>query len=189
MCARCKCFKFGVCMCVRARCVTRRRKVAAALGKGEAGYVYIFFVFFFFLLVGARLFPGVLPTAADVMVCFIALFYCVCPSGVSCELLFFCSCALVCRVATGSQVGPGEMCGVLAAQSIGEPITQMTLNTFHFAGVSAKNVTLGVPRVKEIINVAKNVRTPSLTIYLKERGDGADEAEGQEIAKRVRDER
>ncbi|CAN0318494.1 unnamed protein product, partial [Ectocarpus fasciculatus] len=65
------------------------------------------------------------------------------------------------------------MCGVLAAQSIGEPITQMTLNTFHFAGVSAKNVTLGVPRVKEIINVAKNVRTPSLTIYLEERAAGA----------------
>lgn len=78
------------------------------------------------------------------------------------------------------------MCGVLAAQSIGEPITQMTLNTFHFAGVSAKNVTLGVPRVKEIINVAKNVRTPSLTIYLEQREEGADEAEGQEIAKRVR---
>lgn len=79
------------------------------------------------------------------------------------------------------------MCGVLAAQSIGEPITQMTLNTFHFAGVSAKNVTLGVPRVKEIINVAKNVRTPSLTIYLEEREAGADEAEGQEVAKRVRE--
>ena len=62
----------------------------------------------------------------------------------------------------------------------------MTLNTFHFAGVSAKNVTLGVPRVKEIINVAKNVRTPSLTIYLQERAVGADEAEGQEVAKRVR---
>eukprot|EP00904_Undaria_pinnatifida_P012757 jgi/Undpi1/8611/HiC_scaffold_25.g11076.m1 len=86
-----------------------------------------------------------------------------------------------------SNVGPGEMCGVLAAQSIGEPITQMTLNTFHFAGVSAKNVTLGVPRVKEIINVAKNVRTPSLTIYLEEREAGADEAEGQETAKKVVD--
>ncbi|KAH8063260.1 DNA-directed 5'-3' RNA polymerase [Aureococcus anophagefferens] len=60
----------------------------------------------------------------------------------------------------------GEMCGVLAAQSMGEPATQMTLNTFHFAGVSAKNVTLGVPRLNEILNVAKTVRTPSLTIYL-----------------------
>lgn len=60
---------------------------------------------------------------------------------------------------------PGEMVGVLAAQSIGEPATQMTLNTFHFAGVSAKNVTLGVPRLKEILNVSQNIKTPSMTVY------------------------
>mmetsp|Transcript_32962 Transcript_32962/g.49125 ORF Transcript_32962/g.49125 Transcript_32962/m.49125 type:complete len:1763 (-) Transcript_32962:71-5359(-) len=66
-----------------------------------------------------------------------------------------------------AKVNPGEMAGVLAAQSIGEPATQMTLNTFHYAGVSAKNVTLGVPRLKEIINVAKTVKTPGLTIYLR----------------------
>ncbi|KAL5534789.1 hypothetical protein ACEPAG_1253 [Sanghuangporus baumii] len=65
-----------------------------------------------------------------------------------------------------SIVHPGEMCGTLAAQSIGEPATQMTLNTFHYAGVSSKNVTLGVPRLKEIINVAVNIKTPSLTVYL-----------------------
>nr|ABA64469.1 DNA-dependent RNA polymerase II largest subunit [Glaucocystis nostochinearum] len=63
---------------------------------------------------------------------------------------------------------PGEMVGAIAAQSIGEPATQMTLNTFHYAGVSSKNVTLGVPRLKEIINVAKKVKTPSLVVYLKE---------------------
>ena len=45
----------------------------------------------------------------------------------------------------------------------------MTLNTFHFAGVSAKNVTLGVPRMKEIINVSKNIKTPSLKIFLQEK--------------------
>jgi DNA-directed RNA polymerase II subunit RPB1 len=67
-----------------------------------------------------------------------------------------------------AMVNPGEMVGVLAAQSIGEPATQMTLNTFHYAGVSAKNVTLGVPRLKEIINVAKTPKTPGLTIYLQE---------------------
>jgi hypothetical protein len=44
--------------------------------------------------------------------------------------------------------------------------TQMTLNTFHYASVSSKNVTLGVPRLKEIINVGKNIKTPSLTVYL-----------------------
>ncbi|OAJ40276.1 hypothetical protein BDEG_24031 [Batrachochytrium dendrobatidis JEL423] len=63
-------------------------------------------------------------------------------------------------------VHPGEMVGTIAAQSIGEPATQMTLNTFHYAGVSSKNVTLGVPRLKEIINVAKNIKTPRLEIYL-----------------------
>lgn len=61
---------------------------------------------------------------------------------------------------------PGEMVGALAAQSLGEPATQMTLNTFHYAGVSAKNVTLGVPRLKEIINVSKQLKTPSLTVFL-----------------------
>lgn len=62
---------------------------------------------------------------------------------------------------------PGEMVGALAAQSLGEPATQMTLNTFHYAGVSAKNVTLGVPRLKEIINVSKKPKTPSLTVFLQ----------------------
>lgn len=65
-----------------------------------------------------------------------------------------------------SQVHPGEMVGALAAQSLGEPATQMTLNTFHYAGVSAKNVTLGVPRLKEIINISKKPKTPSLTVFL-----------------------
>ncbi|KAI8548986.1 hypothetical protein RHMOL_Rhmol07G0316000 [Rhododendron molle] len=65
-----------------------------------------------------------------------------------------------------SLVAPGEMIGCVAAQSIGEPATQMTLNTFHYAGVSAKNVTLGVPRLREIINVAKKIKTPSLSVYL-----------------------
>jgi DNA-directed RNA polymerase II subunit RPB1 len=46
------------------------------------------------------------------------------------------------------------------------PLLQMTLNTFHYAGVSAKNVTLGVPRLREIINIAKQTKTPSLSVYL-----------------------
>lgn len=65
-----------------------------------------------------------------------------------------------------SLVNPGEMCGTLAAQSIGEPATQMTLNTFHYAGVSSKNVTLGVPRLKEIINCAENIKTPGVHVFL-----------------------
>ncbi len=75
---------------------------------------------------------------------------------------------------------PGEMIGTVAAQSIGEPTTQMTLNTFHYAGVSSKNVTLGVPRLTEIINIAKNIRTPSETVYLL-----GDAAKDREAAKTV----
>ena len=82
-----------------------------------------------------------------------------------------------CRAA----VNPGEMVGVLAAQSIGEPATQMTLNTFHFAGVSSKNITLGVPRLKEILNVAKNIKTPSMTVYQESGNIGI-----QETAKLLR---
>ena len=69
-----------------------------------------------------------------------------------------------------SIVAAGEMAGVIAAQSIGEPATQMTLNTFHQAGggSAAKSVTQGVPRLKELINVSKNILTPSLVVYSSE---------------------
>ena len=82
----------------------------------------------------------------------------------------------VCRAAAG------EMCGVLAAQSIGEPATQMTLNTFHYAGVSAKNVTLGVPRLRELINIAKKLKTPAVQIHLKPEF-GQDDAVFQKMVK------
>jgi DNA-directed RNA polymerase II subunit RPB1 len=63
---------------------------------------------------------------------------------------------------------PGEFVGIIAAQSIGEPATQMTLNTFHLAGVAAKsNMTRGVPRLKEMLKVTQNPKATSLTIYLK----------------------
>lgn len=67
-------------------------------------------------------------------------------------------------------IAPGEMVGIVAAQSLGQPITQMTLNTFHAAGISAVNVTLGVPRLKEIINVSKNIKSPSMKIYPRVKG-------------------
>ena len=64
-------------------------------------------------------------------------------------------------------VHPGEMVGMVSAQSIGEPTTQMTLNTFHFAGVASKsNVTRGVPRIEEILSLSENPKQPSTTIYL-----------------------
>ena len=68
-----------------------------------------------------------------------------------------------------SMIHPGEMVGAISAQSIGEPATQMTLNTFHFAGVSAKsNVTRGIPRLRELLGVTKNLKSPSTVIYLKD---------------------
>jgi len=65
-----------------------------------------------------------------------------------------------------SIVEPGEAVGVVAGQSIGEPSTQMTLNTFHLAGHSAKNVTLGIPRLREIVMTASaKISTPGMTMY------------------------
>jgi len=64
-------------------------------------------------------------------------------------------------------VAPGEMIGMIAGQSIGEVSTQMTLNTFHFAGVASKsNVTRGVPRIEEILSLSSEIKNPSLSIYL-----------------------
>jgi DNA-directed RNA polymerase subunit A" len=65
-------------------------------------------------------------------------------------------------------VEPGEAVGTVAAQSIGEPGTQMTLRTFHYAGVAELNVTLGLPRLIEIIDARKTPSAALMTIYLKE---------------------
>ena len=65
-----------------------------------------------------------------------------------------------------AKIEPGSAVGAVGAQSIGEPGTQMTLKTFHFAGVASMNVTLGVPRIKEIINAAKAINTPIIAAKL-----------------------
>ena len=66
-----------------------------------------------------------------------------------------------------SVIEPGEAVGIIAGQSIGEPSTQMTLNTFHLAGHSAKNVTLGIPRLREIVMTAStHISTPTMTLHL-----------------------
>jgi len=68
-----------------------------------------------------------------------------------------------------SIVHPGEMVGVIAGQSIGEPTTQLTLNTFHHSGVATKsNVTRGVPRIEEILRLTRNPDKPSATVFLKQ---------------------
>ena len=66
-----------------------------------------------------------------------------------------------------AKVHPGESVGMIAAESIGEPGTQMTLNTFHFAGVAEMNVTLGLPRIIEILDGRKELENPMMEIYLK----------------------
>jgi DNA-directed RNA polymerase III subunit RPC1 len=70
-----------------------------------------------------------------------------------------------------AKIEPGSAVGAVGAQSIGEPGTQMTLKTFHFAGVASMNVTLGVPRIKEIINASKIISTPIITCKLVTKDD------------------
>ena len=65
-----------------------------------------------------------------------------------------------------TRIEPLEAVGVIAAQSIGEPGTQMTMRTFHYAGVAEINVTLGLPRLIEIMDARKEPSTPTMTIYL-----------------------
>ncbi|KAL8734305.1 MAG: hypothetical protein Q9166_001503 [cf. Caloplaca sp. 2 TL-2023] len=82
-----------------------------------------------------------------------------------------------------SVVDPGEAVGIVAGQSIGEPSTQMTLNTFHLAGHSAKNVTLGIPRLREIIMTAtRSISTPAMTLHLI--GE-LDQSAGEKFAKAI----
>jgi DNA-directed RNA polymerase II subunit RPB1 len=82
-------------------------------------------------------------------------------------------------------VQPGEQVGIIAAQSIGEPSTQMTLNTFHLAGVASKsNVTRGVPRLKELLKVTQNPKAISLTIPLKKEYSNS-KAKAREVAQEL----
>ncbi len=66
-----------------------------------------------------------------------------------------------------AKVEIGEGVGLVAAESLGEPGTQMTLNTFHFAGVSEMNVTVGLPRIIEIVDGRKTLSTPMMEVHLK----------------------
>ncbi len=68
---------------------------------------------------------------------------------------------------TEAKINPGEAIGIVTAESFGEPGTQMTLRTFHLAGVAEANITLGLPRLIEIFDARKLPSTPSMEIYLK----------------------
>ena len=82
-------------------------------------------------------------------------------------------------------VDPGECVGLVGAESIGEPGTQMTLNTFHFAGVSEMNVTTGLPRLIEILDARKTIQSPMMEVYLHapyNKGEGI-----RKVAERVKE--
>ncbi|RLI23627.1 DNA-directed RNA polymerase subunit A'/A'', partial [Candidatus Bathyarchaeota archaeon] len=81
-------------------------------------------------------------------------------------------------------VEPGEAVGVVAAQSIGEPGTQMTLRTFHYAGVREQNVTLGLPRLIEIVDARREPSTPIMTIRL-DKEYKRDKEKATEIARKI----
>ena len=79
---------------------------------------------------------------------------------------------------------PGQAVGIVTAQSIGEPGTQMTLRTFHFAGIAERNVTLGLPRLIELVDARKKPVTPTMDIYLS--GDAkTDQAKTVEVARNI----
>lgn len=77
-------------------------------------------------------------------------------------------CERVLELVTKGTVEPGEASGIVAAQSIGEPGTQMTLRTFHFAGVKERDVTLGLPRLIELVDARKQPATPSMDVFMDE---------------------
>lgn len=79
-----------------------------------------------------------------------------------------------------AMVDPGAAVGVVAAQSIGEPGTQMTLRTFHYAGVKEKDVTIGLPRIIEIVDAKRSPSKPRMTIYLNE-----EYRESQDMAEQI----
>jgi len=82
------------------------------------------------------------------------------------------------------EIEPGEAVGIITAQSLGEPSTQMTLNVFHFAGISEMQVTLGLPRLVEIFDAKQKPSTPAMEIYFKP--DYNNEKKAKEIAEKIK---
>lgn len=90
----------------------------------------------------------------------------------------------VLSVYDNARIEAGEAAGVVSAQSIGEPGTQMTMRTFHYAGVAEINVTLGLPRLIEIVDARKNPSTPMMTIFL-EKDYAHDRDKARELAWKI----
>lgn len=89
------------------------------------------------------------------------------------------------RVYNQARIQAGESIGLVSAESIGEPGTQMVLRTFHFAGVAEMNVTMGLPRLIEIFDSRKEISTPTMEIYLKRQHNNPDKA--RELAVEIKE--
>lgn len=87
------------------------------------------------------------------------------------------------RIYSNSSFEPGEAIGIITAQSISEPATQMTMRTFHFAGSVGIQVTLGLPRLIEIFDAKKEPSTPMMTLYLKKKFNNRSSSES--LAERI----
>ena len=83
-----------------------------------------------------------------------------------------------------AQAEPGQAVGIVTAQSIGEPGTQMTLRTFHFAGIAERNVTLGLPRLIELVDARKKPVTPTMDVYL-DKESKTDQLKAVEVARNI----
>ena len=82
----------------------------------------------------------------------------------------------LCRRWQMAQATPGDLVGVKAAHAIGQPATQMTLNTFHYAGIAAKNVTLGLPRLNQLVDCPKFITTPAASVVVRDGGNRLESA-------------
>ncbi len=85
-----------------------------------------------------------------------------------------------------SKINPGEAIGIITAESFGEPGTQMTLRTFHLAGVAEANITLGLPRLIEIFDARKDISTPAMEIYLR-KGTDVEEKNLEKIISKIKE--
>jgi len=85
-----------------------------------------------------------------------------------------------------AKINPGEAIGIITAESFGEPGTQMTLNVFHFAGVAEVSVTQGLPRLIEILDARKEIKTPSMEIHLDKKYN-KDPKEVRRIAAQIKE--
>ncbi len=83
------------------------------------------------------------------------------------------------------QYEPGEAIGVVAAQSLSEPATQLTMETYHQAGAAQVSLTAGLPRLIEIVDARRNPKTPAMDVYLKE--DYNSEEDAKEVARKLRE--